>query len=258
MRDIYQFLQNSINHKRLAHSYLMLQTKPEINSRFINNISQLLLGAQEKIANKVFIAERLIIAPNEKGVIEKKEIEKILAFARIKPIFSKKRLVIIKNAHLLTLPAANNLLKIIEEPPAYLIFFLLSRRIELLPQTVLSRCIVLKEMSRKTAPILKKIAIFHQEISKANLNKLFILAESLSKKSKGEIIELFNGWLGLLGDSLKDNVASERCKKIIFQIYCIKQSKTILETSHASLRLVLERLFLKLKTHNMEHIAHST
>ncbi len=225
---------------------MILQRDSEISGRFINDISQLLLGAQKEAVNKAFIAERLIIVPNEKGVIEKKEIEKILIFARLKPIFSKKRLIIIKDAHLLTLPAANNLLKIIEEPPVYLIFFLLSRRIELLPQTILSRCIILKEMRAKATPALKKTVIFHQEVSKANLNKLFILAESLSKKSKGDIIGLLNDWLGLLGSLLKDNVASERCKKIIFQIYCIKQTKTILETTHANSRLVLERLFLKI------------
>ncbi len=248
MKDIYQFLQNSIAHKHLAHSYLMLQTKSEADNHFINNISQLLLGAQKETMKRAFMAERLIVSPNEKGIIEKKEIEKILNFTKLKPIFSPKRLVIIQNAHLLTLPAANNLLKIIEEPPVYLIFFLLSHRIELLPQTILSRCVILKETSRKVAPILKKIIVFHKKIFESSLNELFILAEDLSKKDKKIIIKLLGDWLGLLGNSLKDSVNNKRCKKTIFQIYCIKQAKTILETTHASLRLVLERLFLKLET----------
>jgi len=250
MKDIYQFIQNSITRNRLAHSYLMLQTKAEINSRFIDNISQLLLNTQEGVTSKAFIAERLIINSNKKGIIEKKEIEKILNFARLRPVFSTKRLVIIQSAHLLTLPAANNLLKIIEEPPPYLIFFLLSHRIELLPQTILSRCIVLREINQKTIPVSEKIIIFHKKVLRSNLNELFILAEDLSKNNKEMIIELLSNWLGLLGNSLKDNVINKRCKKIIFQIYYIKQAKTILETTHANLRLVLERLFLKIKTHN--------
>ncbi|TRZ80354.1 hypothetical protein D4R86_04395 [bacterium] len=249
MKTIYNFIKNAVENERLAHSYLMLQTKPEISSRFINDISQLLLDAQKEMINKAFIAERLIINPNEKGVIEKKEIEKILGFAKLKPIFSAKRLVIIQSAHLLTLPAANNLLKIIEEPPVHLIFFLLSHRIELLPLTILSRCVVLREINQKTAPALEKTAIFHKKVLGSNLNELFILAEDLSKKNKETIIELLSDWLGLLGSSLKDNGANKRCKKTIFQIYYIKQTKTILETTHANLKLVLERLFLKLGKH---------
>ena len=57
------------------------------------------------------------------------------------PREGRKKICFIQDAELLTLPAANSLLKILEEPPENLIFLLLSARPWALPGTVLSRCI---------------------------------------------------------------------------------------------------------------------
>jgi DNA polymerase-3 subunit delta' len=52
----------------------------------------------------------------------------------------RKKICIIYDAELLTLPAANSLLKILEEPPQDLVFILLTARLWDLPPTVVSRC----------------------------------------------------------------------------------------------------------------------
>ncbi len=52
----------------------------------------------------------------------------------------RKKICIIYDTELLTLPAANSLLKILEEPPQDLVFILLSARPWDLPPTVISRC----------------------------------------------------------------------------------------------------------------------
>lgn len=57
------------------------------------------------------------------------------------PREGRKKVCFIQDAELLTLPAANSLLKILEEPPGELVFLLLSARPWALPGTVLSRCI---------------------------------------------------------------------------------------------------------------------
>lgn len=51
-----------------------------------------------------------------------------------------KKICIIYDAELMTLPAANSLLKILEEPPGDLVFLLLTARPWDLPATVVSRC----------------------------------------------------------------------------------------------------------------------
>ena len=57
------------------------------------------------------------------------------------PREGRKKICLLQDAELLTLPAANSLLKILEEPPGKLVFILLSARPWALPGTVLSRCI---------------------------------------------------------------------------------------------------------------------
>lgn len=57
----------------------------------------------------------------------------------LKPYRSSRRVVIIKKAHLLSIPAANALLKTLEEPPGHAVIILVSDEQNLL-ETVISRC----------------------------------------------------------------------------------------------------------------------
>ncbi|MCI2058054.1 MAG: DNA polymerase III subunit gamma/tau [Oscillibacter sp.] len=56
------------------------------------------------------------------------------------PANVKKRVYIIDEVHMLTLPAFNALLKILEEPPAHLMFILATTELHKVPATILSRC----------------------------------------------------------------------------------------------------------------------
>ncbi len=57
-----------------------------------------------------------------------------------KPYESDKKIYIINNIELLTIEAANSLLKILEEPPEYIILILLTDDVEQLLATIISRC----------------------------------------------------------------------------------------------------------------------
>ncbi len=65
-----------------------------------------------------------------------REIEPWLA---LKPYRANRRVVIVHDAHLLSLPAANALLKTLEEPPAYAIIILVTDEQNML-ETIVSRC----------------------------------------------------------------------------------------------------------------------
>jgi DNA polymerase-3 subunit gamma/tau len=56
------------------------------------------------------------------------------------PFSSKYKVYIIDEAHMLTIQAANALLKTLEEPPAHCIFILATTDPEKLPRTIVSRC----------------------------------------------------------------------------------------------------------------------
>ena len=63
--------------------------------------------------------------------------------ARYPPLEAPRKVYAIEEAEALSPEAANSLLKVLEEPPAYVVFLLLARTLAVLP-TVLSRCQVLK------------------------------------------------------------------------------------------------------------------
>ena len=61
-----------------------------------------------------------------------------------KPYESNKKIYIINNVELLTIEAANSLLKILEEPPEYMILILLTDNIKQLLPTIISRCQIIR------------------------------------------------------------------------------------------------------------------
>ena len=60
--------------------------------------------------------------------------------ATFTPVKAKYRVYIIDEVHMLSIGAFNALLKILEEPPSYVIFILATTEVHKLPATILSRC----------------------------------------------------------------------------------------------------------------------
>lgn len=69
--------------------------------------------------------------------------EQITETVYVKPLLAEKKIYIIEDGGLLTVGAQNGLLKILEEPPAYAVFVLLTPKTAMLLDTVLSRSAVL-------------------------------------------------------------------------------------------------------------------
>ena len=63
--------------------------------------------------------------------------------ALTKPFLSKRKVFVIHEAENLTAEAANALLKLLEEPPPYMVFILTAVNENLIPSTVISRCQVI-------------------------------------------------------------------------------------------------------------------
>lgn len=99
---------------------------------------------------------RLIPQGNSLKIEQLREIRESLHYL---PVEGRHKICIIEDAELLTLPAANSLLKILEEPPSRLVFILLSSRPWALLPTVLSRCasFMLKPLQpREVAALLER------------------------------------------------------------------------------------------------------
>lgn len=68
------------------------------------------------------------------------EVRNIRDNARFAPAGSRKKIYIIDEVHMLTEPAFNALLKILEEPPSHVLFIFATTEIHKVPATILSRC----------------------------------------------------------------------------------------------------------------------
>ncbi|MBN1325466.1 DNA polymerase III subunit gamma/tau [Candidatus Falkowbacteria bacterium] len=66
--------------------------------------------------------------------------ENIIANARFTPLKRKFKVFIIDEVHMLSIPAFNALLKIMEEPPVHAIFILCTTEVHKVPATIISRC----------------------------------------------------------------------------------------------------------------------
>ncbi len=81
---------------------------------------------------------RLIEAEGARIKIERTRA--LIAAMALRPDAGRRKVTVIRQADKLTLSAANNLLKVLEEPPAYGVIILTTANPAILPATVLSRC----------------------------------------------------------------------------------------------------------------------
>ncbi len=81
-----------------------------------------------------------LVPEEDKKTISVQQARKIVSDAYIKPFESSKKIYIAEDSSLLNEAAQNCLLKILEEPPEYIVFILISVSEEVLLQTILSRC----------------------------------------------------------------------------------------------------------------------
>jgi DNA polymerase-3 subunit gamma/tau len=93
--------------------------------------------------------------------------------AKYFPLKAKYKFFIVDEVHMLTIQAFNALLKILEEPPEYLIFILATTNPEKIPQTIISRC------QRFALHRLKVSEVSAKLLDIANIEKVTIDGESL-------------------------------------------------------------------------------
>jgi DNA polymerase-3 subunit gamma/tau len=110
--------------------------------------------------------------------------ENIIASARVTPSKYKYKVFIIDEVHMLSISAFNALLKLIEEPPAHVIFILCTTEIHKVPATIISRCerfdfrrISIEDTVKKLSYIIKAEGI------KANKEIL----EAIARQSEGHM-----------------------------------------------------------------------
>lgn len=128
-------LKKSLEKGRISHAYLLTGPrgtgKTSIARILAHEINQL---PYKDDSNHLDIIE--IDAASNNGV---EDVRALREKAQIAPVSAKYKVYIIDEVHMLSKPAFNALLKILEEPPAHIVFILATTDADKLPGTILSR-----------------------------------------------------------------------------------------------------------------------
>lgn len=146
-------IQQEIKDEHLAHAYLFAGPRgvgktsiARIFAKAINCATQ--RAGESEPCNKCANCEEIttgrsldvmeIDAASHTGVDHVRET--IIENAQFAPNKVKYKIFIIDEVHMLSISAFNALLKIIEEPPAHVIFILATTELDKVPETIISRC----------------------------------------------------------------------------------------------------------------------
>lgn len=126
---VIEILESAIKSGNIVHAYLFS------GSRGVGKTSIARIFAKELGVKQEDIYE--IDAASNRGIDEIRELKDGVGTL---PFYSKYKVYIIDEVHMLTTPAFNALLKTLEEPPSHVIFILATTELHKLPDTIISRC----------------------------------------------------------------------------------------------------------------------
>jgi DNA polymerase-3 subunit gamma/tau len=226
-----QVLQNAITKNKIKHSYLLSGPKgtgkttlARIFANTLNGvIASNLTETEVNTEAKIDIIE--MDAASNTGI---DDIRSLIDNAQNPPLIGKYKIYIIDEVHMLSKSAMNALLKILEEPPVYLIFLLCTTNPEKLLPTVLSRLTHLKLTSHTLTDLTENLAkIAKSENMKIDQESLKLIAKRANGGQRDAInlLETLSSYelseytlaetaslLGIVPDKIFENLAEHLLK----------------------------------------------
>ncbi len=204
---------NAIKSKKIAHSYLFSgprgvgkTTIARIFAKAINcrnsqdgepcnecdNCKEITRGVHPDVFE--------LDAASNRGIDDVRSIQDA---AKYFPIKADYKFYIVDEVHMLTIQAFNALLKILEEPPEYLIFILATTNPERIPPTIVSRCQRFGLHRLKISEITEQIEFVAKE-QKIDIDKesLFLIAK-LGDGALRDSLGIFDMAVSFCGESIK-------------------------------------------------------
>ena len=157
-------------------------------------------------------------------IIKIAQIRNIKFFLGKKSINSKKKIVLINDAHLLNEAASNCLLKTLEEPNNG-IFILLTSKLNLLLETIISRCQIVRFRSFSSEQI-NSILKDYLDLSKLNINRNLKIEDLIhsANGSPRQLLKNIKIW-----NELSDEITSKLLSPIQNNLEILEVSKLITE-----------------------------
>ncbi len=175
------------------------------------------------------------------GIEDIKVIQQAIVY---KPLKSKNKLVVINQAELLTLPAQNALLKLLEEPPNNTYIILTTTNSETLLPTIHSRCqiVTLKDYKKETISEFSEKLDF-TKITRLSTREALKYAEDLAKDKEQSLNYLRNAIFYFHESMISPN---EKKYSLCSTLKKLQEAYTVIQTTNTNPRIVLEDLFLTL------------
>lgn len=190
--------------------------------------------------------DKTVIAPEKELSLGIELVKKLQEKVFLKPLKSKTKAVIIAQAHLLTIPAQNALLKLLEEPPEHTLVFLLTESLDALLPTVRSRCTIIT--SKEKLPFIlskaekQRLQDMVSEWRKNTIGRSLKLAEQLAK-DKSETLQLLQKMI----IAERENLFTHPSENQAHILMSLQETYKVLKTTNTNPRLALENLFFKLR-----------
>ena len=168
-------LNKIISEDKVGHAYLFSGKEGIGKKLMAMEFARMVMNnAYQDLDSKDF----MMIRP-EKDVIKIEEIRNLISEVYIKPVYSKRKVIIIDDADKMNINAQNALLKVLEEPPLYITLILITSNKERIISTILSRVteIVFNELT-------------NDELSKIVGNKIDL---SFARGSASKALEIMEG-----------------------------------------------------------------
>ena len=260
--EVNTFLKNIIKNKSLANGYIFYGAeglgKKQTALQFIKEIfkqSSPSENVEERITNNNH-PDFLIIEPdsllatkslgsfnlektikNGSEIIKIAQIRNIKTFLSQKSINSEKKVVLIIDAHLLNEAASNCLLKTLEEPSNG-IFILLTSNLNLLLDTIISRCQIVRFRSFSSKQI-KSILKEYLDTSKSKINANLKFEDLINSAngSPNQLLKNIEIW-----NDFSDEIISKLDSPIKNSLEILEVSKSISEKLEISQQICLVNL----------------
>ncbi len=207
--SLWQTIESLTHRQRLAHAYLLFGDLETAVRPFVNRwIAMQMCEGVSAPCEDCLPCKRLIanthpdlyrIQPEESGVIKVESIRALSDVVYQTSQCGQYRCIVIEAAETLNTFAANALLKVLEEPPARVRFFILAKAGSSLPATLMSRC------QRYAVPDVACVSVYAKITLQPEWMQSFqalligsmtpwVLAEKWSKQTLQEVVD----WLYLV------------------------------------------------------------
>jgi len=141
-----EIIKRAAKSEKLNHAYLAPVYSGTNLRHYGSELAQEILCSPSEVTCRNKVIKNIhpdltwLSVPNNKSKISINQVADIISSAVHAPTESQKRVYLIEKADDFSLEAANSMLKILEEPPEYVYFLMLTEDLDQLLDTIVSRC----------------------------------------------------------------------------------------------------------------------